>query len=124
MTNFISSSGEVRVRSYYATGTTSGYYFLDYVNLELAIDPVYEPANFERIDGGTTTNYVSDIIGARAGIVTASDNTRQGFQNLANTSIDINYTFNGVRKYTGMNTLLINLEGYVSNAALTIGVYL
>jgi len=97
---------------------------LDFVNLELAIDPVYEPANFERIDGGTTTNYVSDLIGTRTGIVSASDNTRQTFQNLASTSIDINYTFNNVRKYIGMNTILVNIEAYVSNAALTIGVYL
>ncbi|MFA5229911.1 MAG: hypothetical protein WC422_00310 [Candidatus Paceibacterota bacterium] len=124
LSNFISSTGEVRVRSYYATGTTSGYYYLDYVNLELAIDPVYEPANFERIDGGAASNYVTDLIGTRTGIVNASDNTRQTFQNLANTSIDINYTFNDIRKYTGMNTVLINLEGYVSNATLTIGVYL
>jgi hypothetical protein len=67
---------------------------------------------------------VSDLIGTRTGLVTASDNTRQTFQNLANTSIDINYTFNNVRKYTGMNTILVNLEGYVNNVALTIGVYL
>lgn len=85
---------------------------------------MYEPTAYERIDAGATTNYVSDLIGSRTTGVTASDNTRMSFTNLISTNIDINFTFKNVKKYTGMNTILVTPEMYVSNTGLTIGTYL
>lgn len=125
LSNFIKSdTKEVRIRTYYASGSAAGAHFWDYANIELAIDPVYEPAAFERIDAGANTNYVSDLIGTRTTGITASDNVRMSFTSVAGSNIDINFTFKNVKKYTGMNTILVTPEMYVNNASLTMGTYL
>ncbi len=92
--------------------------------MELAIDPVYEPASFARVDAGTTGNFVSDLIGARSLGVSGSNNQRMNFRNNASTPIDINFTFKNVKKYIGANTILVMPEMYVSHTSLTIGTYL
>ncbi|MDD3156436.1 MAG: hypothetical protein PHP14_03470 [Candidatus Pacebacteria bacterium] len=46
------------------------------------------------------------------------------FANVADSNIDIDFTFKNIKKYTGVNTILVMPEMYVSSANLTLGVYL
>jgi len=126
LSNFIKSdTKEVRIRMFAATGSASYVHYLDSANLELAIDPVYEVGSFQKVAGGTTVNYVSDLIGAVSTSITASDDNRFTIPMPANSqATDVNFTFKNVKKYIGANAIMINPEMQVSNNALTVGVYL
>ncbi len=125
LADFIRSSDKrIMVRTYTATGS-SIVQKTDFAQVEVAIDPVYEIASLVKTAGGTTTNFLSDTIGAVNTGVTASDNNRLGIPNSAgSTPMDFYFIFKNVKPYAGANTFLFLSEMSVSNVDLTWGVYI
>lgn len=122
LTNFINSSNNERVLiRAYSTVASTVQHRLDFAVVESAIDPVYEPAGFTKTAGGTTTNFVSDAYGS----IGSSDNTKFTVPMSAiSTAADVYFVFKNVDPYTGANTVLADYELIVSNAGLSVGVYL
>jgi len=126
LTNFVNSSSNntVLIRTYSSASATTQYN-IDYIKIEPAIDPYYEPSAMTKIAGGTTTNSVAHLIGAASTNLTSSDNVRLSIpMSATSTSVDTYFSFNNVRTFPGMNTLLFSPELCVSNVALTYGFYL
>ncbi len=125
VSNFINSSnGRVLIRTY-STVNSAVVHRTDYIQVEMAIDPVYEPADFATTSAGTITNGVRHLIGAPYTTVTGSDNVRMTIPMPSiNNPVDMYFTFKNVRTYEGMNTVLLSPEMCVSNTALTFAFYL
>lgn len=125
LSNFIRSSDKrIMVRTYTVAGSTV-VQKTDFAQVEVAIDPIYEIADWNKTAGGTTTGFLSDTIGAVNTGVTASDNNRLGVPNSAvSTPMDFYFIFKDVKAYTGANTFLFLSEMSVSNVDLTWGVYI
>lgn len=126
LSNFIESTNKrvlVRASSSVDSATVHS---LDSAQLEAAIHPVYEPAEFVKDAGSTTTNFISDLVGQADGTnVTASDGNRLQIPMAAvSQAVDVTFKFKNIDTYTGMNTILALPEVCVSNAELTFGVYL
>jgi hypothetical protein len=121
LTNFVNtgSGNRVLIRVYSSVASTVQHRW-DFAQIEMAIDPIYQPSGFNKTAGGTTTNFLSDLTGA-----SGSDNTKMGIpQSGASVAVDAYYIFQNVDKYTSANTILVAPELIVSNAALTVGTYL
>jgi hypothetical protein len=124
ISNFISSSGRVMVRTY-STVNSAVRHQTDYAQVEMAIDPIYEPADFATTSAGVITNGVRHLVGAPYTTLTPADNVRMTIPMPAiNNPVDMYFTFKNVRTYEGMNTVLLSSELCVSNAALTFAFYL
>ncbi len=125
LTNFINTSNNNRILiRVYSTITSNYQHHLDVARVEVAVDPVYEPANMTITSAGTTTNYISDLVGAVSTNLTASDDTKMTVPMPAiSQAADIYFSFSNIKAYKGMNTILVSPEVCVSNAALTFGIY-
>ncbi len=125
LTNFIdSTSGRVLIRTY-STVNSLVQHRTDWVQVEMAIDPIYEPAGFATTSAGTITNGIRHLIGAVSTNVNGSDNTRMTIPMPAiNQPVDMYFSFANVNTYEGMNSILISPEFCVSNTALTFAFYL
>lgn len=124
LSNFVRSSDKrVLIRTYSSVASTVNYR-IDFAQVEVAIDPVYEPAEFVKTTGGTTVNYYSDLFGAIGTNVVGSDGNKMTIPmpSISNPA-DFYFKFKNVKKYTGANTILISPEICVSNVALTFGIY-
>ncbi len=125
LSNFASStSGRIILRSYSTVNNTVEHR-IDFAQVEVAIDPIYEPAGFATTSAGVTTNFISDTLGGIYTTVTGSDATKMTVPMTAiSTAADFYYSFKNVQTYTGMNTILFSAEICRSNVALTFGIYL
>ncbi len=126
LTNFIDASQNNRVMiRVYSTVASTTLHKLDWVQLEVAIDPNYEVGGYNIAAGSTPTGYISDLVGAVSTNLNASDNNSLTIpMPSAGNAADIQFTFNGVETYPGMNTILVSPEIKVSNVALTYSVYI
>jgi hypothetical protein len=98
---------------------------MDYVQIDLAVDPWYEPASFTKVSpfNGSTSNYVSDLIGA-VNNEAPSDANKFVITNDVSNPLDVYFSFTNVDPYTGANTIAIYPEMCVSNTALTFDIYI
>lgn len=128
LTNFINTSANNRVliRAYSTVNTGTVNFRIDLAQIEVAIDSVYEPADFVKNSAGTTTNFITDLVGNSASTgLSGSDNADFNIpQSAGNVPIDVHFVFKDVRTYTGMNTILISNEFAVNNVGLTFSFYL
>ena len=126
LANFVDSTNNNRVAlRTYSSSTLAYEYRIDYATVEVAVDPFYEPASIATTTVGTTTGYVSDLVGAVSTNLTASDGFKMTLPMPAvSTPIDFYYSFKNVETYTGMNTILVEPEVCVSNANLKFGMFL
>nr|MCU0680192.1 hypothetical protein [Planctomycetota bacterium] len=124
LTNFADSTGRFLVRTYSSVASTNQY-ALDFVSLEFGTDEIYEPADLIRTQTGTTTNYLSDLVGATYANLNASDDNKITIpQSGSANPADFYFTFKNVKAYTGANSLLISPEMCVSSSALIVTPYL
>jgi hypothetical protein len=125
LSNFASSTtGRVIIRSY-STINSVIQHEIDFAQVEVAIDPIYEPGGFATTSAGVTTNFISDTIGSAYTTVTGTDNVRMTVPMAAvSTPADFYFSFNNVKAYQGANTLMVSPEMCRSNAALTFSMYL
>jgi hypothetical protein len=125
LSNFIEPTNKrVLIRVFSNVNSTTNLR-IDFAQIEVAIDPFYEVAGFVTSSAGATTNFISDLVGAAASNVNASDNVKLTIpMPAANQPIDFYFSFRNVKTYQGMNTILVVPEVCVSNTALTFDVYL
>ena len=125
LSNFANTSnGRVIIRSY-STVNSAVEHRIDFAQVEVAIDPIYEPSGFATTSAGVTTNFISDLVGGNYTTVTGSDGTKFTVPMTAvSTAADFYFSFKNVQTYTGMNTILVSAEICKSNASLTFGMYL
>ena len=115
LSNFIASSnGRVLLRAY-STSTTPTTHSLNYVSVDLVVDPVYFPAGMTVITGNNTGNsaYVNaeNHYGAYTGTAsTGSDNLYAKVSGTASIIADFYFKFTNIETYTGMNTILVAAE--------------
>ncbi len=123
LSNFISTtSGKVLIRASSTVNSTTAQHLMDYAQLEMAIDPIYEPAGMVITNASTTlTGTISSLIGAVATGVNASDNAYLALpMRTVSTTVDMYYVFKNVEPYPGANSVLISPEIRVTNTALTV----
>lgn len=124
LTNFLGVNNKVLIRIYSTVSATTQY-SIDTLNIETAIDPYYEPSSFTKTAGGTTTNFISDTIGAVSTGVNGSGGSKLVIpMPAASTAVDVYFSFTGLNTQSGVNTILVSPEVCVQNTALTFGVYL
>ena len=123
--NFVKSdTGRLALRTY-SSSTLAYEYRVDYVSVEVAVDPIFEPTGFATTSAGTTTGFISDLVGAVSTNLTASDGNKLTVPMAAvSTAADFYFSFTDVVTYEGMNTILVQPEICVSNANLKFGMYL
>lgn len=125
LTNFVRSSDKrVLVRTFIAD-TASRSYNLDYVQLEVGIDPIYEPGDITINAGNATSGYVSDLIGTNTTGVTPDDSTPLTIQMPSSgNAADVAFTFKNVRS-TMIDDFIISNRICVSNTGLNFkyGIY-
>ncbi|WKZ30909.1 MAG: hypothetical protein QY318_03605 [Candidatus Dojkabacteria bacterium] len=121
LTNFIGGSSDTVLVRVYSTVASTVQHRLDYAAVEVGIDPIYEPAAFTKISPytGSTSNYISDMIGAAA-----SDGNKFTMTNDATNPLDVYFSFKNVEAYTSANTILVKPEVCLSNSALTFDIYI
>ncbi|MFH1508872.1 MAG: hypothetical protein ABIE68_01790 [bacterium] len=101
LSNFISTDGSRRIlmRFYSSGGSGTRALAIDALNMIMATDPVYFPADFE--DNSATTNneyeQVFDDDDSYHEITNANDPNR----------FDVYYSFKNIATYTGMNTIVV-----------------
>jgi hypothetical protein len=125
LSNFIEPTNKrVLIRVFSNVNSTTNLR-IDFAQIEVAIDPFYEVADFATSSAGATTNFISDLVGAVSTGLNASDNVKLTVtMPAANQPIDFYFSFKNVKTYQGMNTILVVPEVCVSNTALTFDVYL
>ena len=125
LSNFIEPTNKRVLIRVFSTVNSTTNLRIDFAQIEVAIDPYYEVAGFATSSAGATTNFISDLVGAAATNVNASDNVKLTIpMPAANQPIDFYFSFRNVKTYQGMNTILVVPEVCVSNTALTFDVYL
>jgi hypothetical protein len=125
LSNFIEPTNKRVLIRVFSTVNSTTNLRIDFAQIEVAIDPFYEVAGFATSSAGATTNFISDLVGAAATNVNASDNVKLSIpMPAANQPIDFYFSFRNVKTYQGMNTILVVPEVCVSNTALTFDVYL
>ena len=125
LTNFIEPTNKRILLRTYSTVNSNTQYRIDVAMVEVAIDPIYEPAEVVIESGGTPTNFYSDLIGTVTTGVNASDNVKLIIPMPAvNQPVDVTFKFKNIKTYPSMNTILVLPELCVSNTALTFNIYL
>jgi hypothetical protein len=124
VTNFISSTTKQVIIRSYSTVNSAVRYRVDWAQVEMAIDPIYEPGAFTANSAGTITNGVRELIGAVSTNVTASDGNKMTIPMPAvSQPVDVTFTFNNVKPYVDANTVLLAPELCATNAALQFAFY-
>jgi hypothetical protein len=125
LSNFIEPTNKTVLIRVFSTVNSTTNLRIDFAQIEVAIDPFYEPADLTLTSAGGTTNFISDLIGTPYPGPNGSDNIKLTIPMPAvNQPIDFYFSFKNVKTYTGMNTILVVPEVCVSNTALTFDVYL
>jgi hypothetical protein len=125
LSNFVNTGNNRVLIRIFSNINAVTQYRLDTLQIETAVDPVYEPAAYTKTQAGTTTGFISDLIGSATTGVTATDGNKLTVpMSAVSTAVDHYFSFKDIRSYTGANTFLIMPEICVSNVALTFTPYL
>ncbi|MCS7201139.1 MAG: hypothetical protein NZ822_03275, partial [Patescibacteria group bacterium] len=125
LTNFIEPTNKRVLLRVLSTVNSNVQFRIDAASLEVAIDPIYEPANITLTSAGATTNFISDLVGAVSTNINASDGNKLTIpMPAANQPVDFYFVFTGIKTYPTMNTVLVSPEICVSNTALTFNIFL
>ena len=119
LSNFV-NNGQMRMR-YFASSTPLGNLSVDYLRVNAIVDPIYSAAGFNKNSGGTVTGIYpnTQIFGNVVGGImsnTAGDGILLSVPGTAATTSDFYLTFDNVKAYNGMNTILVATEAYCSAA--------
>jgi hypothetical protein len=120
LTNFVNGSNNIVIR-YYSTTNTTSQLAIDFLRVFALIDPVYHAAGFTKTTGGTVAGHYGNTFGvgnsatAQLG-VTGGDGVFLDVPGTAGAISDSYLTFGNVKTYTGMNTILVNVESLCSAA--------
>lgn len=116
LSNFVNGSNQIKVRFYSTTNTTSGV-AIDYVRAFAVVNPLYLAGGFTNLGSGTPTgSYASTTIGIGQ---SGSDNLYLAVPGTAGSVSDFYVSFNNVRTYTGMNTILVRAEYSCSTTGIS-----
>jgi len=120
LTNFINGSNEIKIR-YYSTTNSVSQIAIDFLRVYPIVDPVYQANGFQKLSGGTVAGHYGNTfdIGNTASIqqiVSTGDGINLDVPGTAATSSNFYLTFGNVKTYTGMNTILVNVESLCSAA--------
>jgi hypothetical protein len=119
LTNFVNGSKQIKIR-YYSTVASTAEIAVDFLRVYAIIDPVYFPAEFIQVTGGTPTGHYSGTV--MAGNVVNAQQTTTGdalylqVPGTAGEISDFYLKFKNVKTYTGMNTILVNADSSCSAA--------
>lgn len=126
LSNFVNAANKrVLIRASSSVSNTAQQ-LMDYAQLEVGIDPVYEPAGMTIANASTTlTGTISRLVGSVTPGVTPLDGIRLIVPMKAvSTSVDMYFTFKNVKPYPGANSVLISPTIQVSNVGLTVQPFL
>jgi hypothetical protein len=89
------------------------------------VDPIYQANGFQKLSGGTVAGHYGNTfgIGNTATVQQTIYNRRRLYLDVpgtAATSSNFYLTFGNVKTYTGMNTILVNMESLCSAATANI----
>ena len=119
LSNFISANSNKRVlfRAFSSSlvGTT---HTLDWVQMNVIIDPIYMAAGFTQITGGSVaTSYINTTNATLTG-QSGSDNVYLSVPGTASAISDSYLSYKNVRTYTGMNTVVVVSEQSCSTTGI------
>ena len=117
LSNFIDGSNGNRVAiRIYSTVSSTAQFNLDRILVETAIDPVYQPASFTQVQGGTVTGDYT--------MTQVSDNTRQVVLGTAGAPSEFRYSFKNIDYYSDANTIVVVSEDSASLANFNYDIYI
>jgi hypothetical protein len=124
LTNFVNGSNEIKIR-YYSTTNTTSQIAIDYLRVYPIVDPIYQANGFQKLSGGTVAGHYGNTfgIGNTATVqqtISTGDALYLDVPGTAATSSNFYLTFGNVKTYTGMNTILVNVESLCSAATANI----
>ena len=126
LSNFASttSSKRVIVRTYSTVNSVTAHQ-TDFAQLEVAIDPIYEPSGFATTTAATSSNFISDLVGAIGTTLTGSDGNKfTVYMAATSTPISFYFSFTNVKTLAGMNTFLVQPEVCKNNTGLSFSISL
>ena len=118
--NFVNGAHEIKIR--YLSGTNGTTQIaIDYLRVYAIVDPVYHPADFTQISGGTVVGHYGNTFSmgntaTAQQVVTSGDNLYLDVPGTVATTSNFYLTFKNIKTYTGMNTILVNAETLCSVA--------
>jgi hypothetical protein len=121
LTNFVNGSDEIKIR-YYSTTNSTSQIAVDFLRIYPIVDPVYQANGFQKLSGGTVAGHYGNTFGIGntsapiQQLVTTGDGIYLDVPGTAATSSNFYLTFGNVKTYTGMNTILVNVETLCSAA--------
>ncbi len=123
--NFVSSTGRVMVRAYAPSGVATTH-IINWLAVDLVVDPIYMPAEAVVISGTQTgeSSYVlaqsPPTLLSGTGGTTGSDNGYLKVSGTAGSIADFYVRFKNVRTYTGANAIAVVAEfGCSSNGTIS-----
>lgn len=127
LSNFIKndSTKRILIRAYSTTNSTTALHYFDLASLQTVIDPIYYPAGYGKITGGSpTTGYISaqappTLISGDAA-TTGSDNGRFSFPGTAGEIASFYFPFKNVDTLPSFNTVVWVAEYSCSTAGMNI----
>jgi len=103
----------------YETASTSKILYINTVQLEVGVDPIYEPGNIEVVSSSNTSGFVSDLIGTNTTDVTPNDsNSLELTTTSDNQNIEFILTFKNFKSLNVSDIMLTN-KICASNSATT-----
>jgi hypothetical protein len=120
LTNFVNGSDQVKIR-YLSSTSGATEIAIDYLRIYPIVDPVYHAGGFVKDSGGTAAGHYGNTfsVGNSATaqqVVTTGDALYLDVPGTAATSSNFYLRFKNVKTYTGMNTILVNVEALCSAA--------
>lgn len=121
LSNFVNGSNQIKIRYYSVTNTTS-VVAVDFLRAYAVIDPIYHPAEFVQITGGTATGHYGNAV--VMGNTTVDQQTYAGdaiyfdVPGTAGAIADYYFKFKNIKTYIGMNTILVAAENLCSAGTL------
>ncbi|MBL8030880.1 MAG: hypothetical protein JNK33_00950 [Candidatus Doudnabacteria bacterium] len=121
LSNFITTDANKRILlRAYSTSAISGTHTLDFVQINVVIDPVYHAADFTQVTGGSvTTSYINTTNATLTG-QSGSDNTYLTVPGTAGSISDFYLSYKNIRTYTGMNTIVVVAEQSCSTTGISV----
>jgi hypothetical protein len=125
LTNFVKNDTKQVLLRVYETNSSAKVIYMNAAQLEVAVDPFYQPGGFELVSNSNTNGYVSDLIGTNTTDVTPDDGNSLELTTTANDqAIEAIFTFKNMRS-TAVDELVLTNEICASNSSTTFkyGVY-
>jgi hypothetical protein len=124
ISNFISSDANKRILiRAYSPSAISTTHIINWVGVEVLVDPIYYPAAFTKISGGTvSTSYINaenPVTLYSGSNATGSDNVYLTVPGTASAISDFYLSFNNVKTYSGANTIVVAAEYSCSTTGIS-----